>query len=106
VERDQQRNGQSAGLRGRRRAGRGFAALPGESSCASRRQSRTLDAAGARSTQANGRHLVLRVRPVQRAVPADGHMDTVYPSSTRSSTAAGSTPTRFNAPGAADMKAG
>jgi glutamate carboxypeptidase len=63
-----------------------FSALPGEVELREPAQVTAVDAAGREVEQPNGRHLTLRVRPAAaRRFLLTGHMDTVYPPSTRSS---------------------
>jgi glutamate carboxypeptidase len=84
-----------------------FAALPGEIELREPAPVTAVDAGGREVEQANGRHLVLRVRPgAARRYLLTGHMDTVYPVEHPFQTGRWVDSDTLNAPGAADMKGG
>jgi glutamate carboxypeptidase len=83
-----------------------FSALPGEVELREPAPVMSVDAEGREVEQANGRHLVLRVRPrARRRFLLTGHMDTVYPAGQLFEPRWLDADT-LNAPGAADMKGG
>ncbi|HEY6817397.1 MAG TPA: hydrolase [Croceibacterium sp.] len=82
-------------------------ALPGRIELRDPAPVTALDAAGREVEQANGRHLVLRVRPgAERRFLLTGHMDTVFPPEHPFQHGRWLDPDTLNAPGAADMKGG
>jgi glutamate carboxypeptidase len=84
-----------------------FAALPGDVELRDPAAVTALDAGGREVEQANGRHLVLRVRPAAaRRFLLTGHMDTVYPVEHPFQQGRWLDADTLNAPGAADMKGG
>lgn len=84
-----------------------FTALPGEVELRGPATVTSIDAGGREIEQANGRHLVLRVRPAaRRRFLLTGHMDTVYPPGHPFQEGRWLDDDIFNAPGAADMKGG
>jgi glutamate carboxypeptidase len=84
-----------------------FSTLPGEIELREPAPVVALDAAGCEIGQANGRHLVLRVRPgAARRLLLTGHMDTVFPSDHPFQEGRWIDADTLNAPGAADMKGG
>ncbi|MBO9518568.1 MAG: hydrolase [Porphyrobacter sp.] len=84
-----------------------FAALPGEVELRAPAQVTSVDASGREIEQANGQHLILRVRPAaQRRFLLTGHMDTVYPADHPFQAGRWIDGDTYNAPGAADMKGG
>lgn len=84
-----------------------FAALPGEVELREPAPVMALDAQGREVEMANGRHLVLRVRPqARRRFLLTGHMDTVYPPDHPFQSGRWLDADIYNAPGAADMKGG
>ena len=84
-----------------------FAALPGEVELREPAPVTALDAGGHEVEQANGQHLVVRVRPAApRRFLFTGHMDTVYPAEHPFQQGRWRDADTFNAPGAADMKGG
>jgi glutamate carboxypeptidase len=83
------------------------AALPGEVALREPVPVAALDTGGREVEQANGRHLVLRVRPLAaRRFLLTGHMDTVYPVEHPFQEGRWLDADTLNAPGAADMKGG
>ena len=84
-----------------------FAALPGEVELRKPAPVTAVDVGGREIEQANGQHLVLRVRPAaSRRFLLTGHMDTVYPVEHPFQKARWLDSDTLNAPGAADMKGG
>jgi glutamate carboxypeptidase len=84
-----------------------FAGLPGEVELRDAASVTAVDANGHEVEQANGQHLLLRVRPeAERRFLLTGHMDTVYPPTHPFQTASWPDADTLNAPGAADMKGG
>ena len=84
-----------------------FAALPGDVEMRDAATVTAVDANGREFDQANGRHLVLRVRPAaERRFLLTGHMDTVYPPTHPFQAGTWRDADTLNAPGAADMKGG
>ncbi len=84
-----------------------FAALPGEVELHEPAPVTALDASGHEIDQANGRHLVLRVRPAAaRRFLLTGHMDTVYPPEHPFQHGRWLDADTLNAAGSADMKGG
>jgi glutamate carboxypeptidase len=84
-----------------------FAALPGGIALREAAPVTALDAGGHEVEQANGRHLVLRVRPsAPRRFLLTGHMDTVYPADHPFQQGRWLDADTLSAPGAADMKGG
>lgn len=84
-----------------------FSALPGEVALRDPAPVTALDAGGREVEQANGRHLVLRVRPeAPRRFLLTGHMDTVFPPGHPFQQGRWLDADTLNAPGAADMKGG
>ena len=84
-----------------------FAALPGEVELRGAGPVTAVDANGRELDQANGQHLVVRVRPAaERRFLLTGHMDTVYPVTHAFQAGTWRDADTLNAPGAADMKGG
>jgi len=84
-----------------------FAALSGEVELREPAAVTALDAGGREVEQANGRHLLLRVRPAApRRLLLTGHMDTVFPVEHPFQHGRWLDADTLNAPGAADMKGG
>lgn len=84
-----------------------FARLPGAIELREPAPVAAVDARGRAIEQANGRHLVLRVRPsAARRLLLTGHMDTVYPPEHPFQQGRWLDDDTLNAPGAADMKGG
>ncbi len=84
-----------------------FAVLPGGIALRDPAPVVAIDADGREVEQANGRHLVLRVRPAAaRRFLLTGHMDTVYPPEHPFQHGRWLDDDTYNAPGAADMKGG
>ncbi|KRA83925.1 hydrolase [Altererythrobacter sp. Root672] len=84
-----------------------FAALPGKVELRDPAPVTSIDAGGREIEQANGRHLVLSVRPTaERRFLLTGHMDTVYPPGHPFQEGRWLDSEIYNAPGAADMKGG
>jgi glutamate carboxypeptidase len=84
-----------------------FAVLPGGIALREAAPVTALDAGGHEVEQANGRHLVLRVRPsAPRRFLLTGHMDTVYPADHPFQQGRWLDADTLSAPGAADMKGG
>jgi glutamate carboxypeptidase len=84
-----------------------FSALPGAIELREAAPVIALDRAGREIEQANGRHLVLRVRPgAERRLLLTGHMDTVFPPDHPFQQGRWLDNDTYNAPGAADMKGG
>jgi glutamate carboxypeptidase len=84
-----------------------FAGLPGEVELRDAASVTAVDANGHEVEQANGQHLLLRVRPeAEWRFLLTGHMDTVYPPTHPFQTASWPDADTLNAPGAADMKGG
>lgn len=84
-----------------------FSTLPGEIELRDPAPVTAVDAGGNEVELANGRHLVLRVRPeASRRLLLTGHMDTVYPVEHPFQQGRWLNADTYNAPGAADMKGG
>jgi len=84
-----------------------FAALPGDIELRDPAPVCTVDAAGQDVPAANGRHMILRLRPeAERRFLLTGHMDTVYPPDHPFQHARWVDSDTLNAPGSADMKGG
>jgi glutamate carboxypeptidase len=84
-----------------------FSALPGGIALREPARVTSVDADGREVEVANGKHLVLRVRPTaERRFLLTGHMDTVYPPGHPFQEGRWLDADTFNAPGAADMKGG
>jgi glutamate carboxypeptidase len=84
-----------------------FATLPGGIALRNAPPVTAVDPDGREIEQANGRHLVLRVRPsAARRFLLTGHMDTVYPPGHPFQHCRWLDADTLNAPGAADMKGG
>jgi glutamate carboxypeptidase len=84
-----------------------FATLPGDVELRDPAPVTAIDVGGREIQQANGRHLVLRVRPdAARRYLFTGHMDTVYPVEHPFQQGRWLDADTLNAPGAADMKGG
>jgi len=84
-----------------------FAVLPGEVELCKPAPVTAVDVGGREIEQANGQHVVLRVRPAaSRRFLLTGHMDTVYPVEHPFQKGRWLDSDTLNAPGAADMKGG
>lgn len=84
-----------------------FSVLPGDIELLEPTPVTSVDADGREFELANGRHLVLRVRPqAERRFLLTGHMDTVYPPEHPFQQGRWLDADTYNAPGAADMKGG